>query len=73
MRWRIGARIAMGRLDIHMPKGLSARNEFICSEYVAKCFETVGIHIEWDGLGFIAPGDFALDPKVDAIAQFKTR
>jgi len=70
---RIGARIAMGRLDIHMPKGLSARNEFICSEYVAKCFETVGIHIEWDGLGFIAPGDFALDPKVDAIAQFKTR
>jgi hypothetical protein len=70
---RIGARIVLGRLDVHMPKGLSARNEFICSEYVAKCFETVGIHIQWDGLGFIAPGDFALDPKVDAVAQFKTR
>jgi hypothetical protein len=69
---RIGARIAMGRLDIHMPKGLRAKNEFICSEYVAGCFESVGVHIQWDGLGFIAPGDFAMDPNVDAIAQFKT-
>jgi hypothetical protein len=69
---RIGARIAVGRMDKHMPKALSARNEFICSEYVAKCFDTVGIKIQWDGLGFIAPGDFALDPKVDAVAQFKT-
>jgi hypothetical protein len=70
---RIGARIALGRLDRHMPKALSARNEFICSEYVAKCFQAVGIDIQWDGLGFIAPGDFALDPKIDAVAQFKTR
>ena len=70
---RIGARIALGRLNLHMPKALSSRNEFICSEYVAKCFETVGIRIKWDGLGFIAPGDFALDPRVDAVAQFKIR
>ncbi len=69
---RIGARIALGRLD-HIPKAVGARNEFICSEYVAACFKAVGIEIEWDGLGFIAPGDFALDPKIDAIAQFKTR
>jgi hypothetical protein len=32
----------------------------------------VGIDIPWDGLGFIAPADFALDPQVRAIAQFKT-
>jgi hypothetical protein len=70
---RIGARIALGRLDLHMPKSLAAKNEFICSEYVAKCFYAVGIEIQWDGLGFIAPGDFALDPKIDAVAQFKTR
>jgi hypothetical protein len=70
---RIGARIALSRLDLHMPEVLSACNEFICSEYVAKCFEAVGIRIAWDGLGFIAPGDFALDPQVDAVAQFKTR
>jgi hypothetical protein len=56
-----------------MPLAMSARNEFICSEYVARCFQTIGIEIAWDGLGFIAPGDFALDPKIDAVAQFKTR
>jgi hypothetical protein len=56
-----------------MPKSLGAHNEFICSEYVAKCFDAVGITIQWDGLGFIAPADFALDPKIHAIAQFKTR
>jgi hypothetical protein len=70
---RIGARIALGRLDKHMPKAISSRNEFICSEYVAQCFKAVGIEIEWDGLGFIAPGDFALDSRISAIAQFKTR
>ena len=70
---RIGARIAFGRMDLHMPKAVSARNEFICSEYVAQCFKAVGIEIEWDGLGFIAPADFALDAKIDAVAQFKTR
>jgi hypothetical protein len=70
---RIGARIAMGRMDRHMPKSISSRNEFICSEYVAQCFKAVGIEIEWDGLGFIAPADFALDTKIDAIAQFRTR
>jgi hypothetical protein len=33
----------------------------------------VGIEIPWDGLGFIAPADFARDPKTRAIAQIKTR
>jgi hypothetical protein len=70
---RIAARIAFGRLERPMPRSLGAHDEFICSEYVAKCFETVGITIQWDGKGFIAPADFALDPKVHAIAQFKTR
>jgi hypothetical protein len=70
---KIAIRITVGRLNRHMPKALEAKNEFICSEYVAKCFETVGIKIKWDGLGFIAPADFALDPKVRAVAQFKTR
>ena len=56
-----------------MPKFLGSKNEFICSEYAARCFEAVGIEILWDGLGFIAPSDFAKDPKTRAIAQFKTR
>jgi hypothetical protein len=56
-----------------MPKFMGPKNAFICSEYAAKCFEAVGIEIEWDGRGFIAPADFANDPNVKAIAQFKTR
>ena len=48
-------------------------DEFICSEYVAKCYEAVGIEIAWDGRGFIAPADFANDPNVKAIAQIKAR
>ncbi len=56
-----------------MPKSLGPRREFICSEYVAKCFETIGVEIQWDGLGFIAPADFARDPRTKAIARFRTR
>lgn len=70
---KIAARICVGSLHRKMPKSLGPKNEFICSEYAAKCFEAVGIEILWDGLGFIAPADFARDPKTRAIAQFKTR
>ncbi len=70
---KIAARICMGASNRRMPKALGPKDEFICSEYVAKCFKTVGIDVEWDGLGFIAPADFALDPKTRAIAQIRTR
>jgi hypothetical protein len=69
---KIAARICMGRFERKMPKFLLPKDEFICSEYVAKCYEEAGIAIPWDGLGFIAPADFANDPKSRAIAQFKT-
>ncbi len=69
---RIAARICIGRFEREMPKALGPKREFICSEYVAKCFETIGVKIQWDGLGFIAPADFALDPKTRAIARFRT-
>jgi hypothetical protein len=69
---RIGLRVAFGRLDRKTPKLLGPRKEFICSEYVAKCFERVGVKIPWDGLGFIAPCDFANDPKVRPVGRFRT-
>jgi hypothetical protein len=69
---KIGLRIIAGSFNRKMPKSLGPKNAFICSEYVAKCFEAVGIETPWDGLGFIAPSDFAKDPKVRAIARFKT-
>ena len=71
--FKIGLRVAMSKFVSKLPKSLGPKDEYICSEYVAKCFSRMGIEIEWDGLGFIAPGDFALDPQIDAIAQFKTR
>jgi len=70
---KIAARICVGSLNRKMPKMLGSKDQYICSEYAAKCFEAVGIAIEWDGLGFIAPADFANDPKVRAIARFRTR
>ena len=69
---KIGLRITFGRLNREMPKFMGPKDEFICSEYVAKCFERIGIKIPWDGLGFIAPSDFADDPKIKAIGRFRT-
>jgi hypothetical protein len=69
---KIAARIMLGRTKMRTPKRLAPHDEFICSEYVAKCFEIIGIHVAWDGTGFIAPADFARDPKMHAIARFRT-
>jgi hypothetical protein len=71
--FKIGMRAIVGRLNRTMPKSLGPDDEYICSEYVARCFEQVGIQIQWDKKGFIAPADFALDPKVEAVAQIRTR
>ena len=66
---KIGLRIAAGALNMKVPGRLDPDDEFICSEYVGKCYEQVGIQIPWDGRGFIAPCDFAAAPPVQAIAQ----
>lgn len=70
---KIATRIAVGRLNRHMPKHLKAKDEFICSEFVDRCFSTIGVKFPWDGRGFIAPADIALDPQVEAVARFRTR
>jgi hypothetical protein len=69
---KIGLRIMLGAANIKLPKSLGPSNEFICSEYVGRCLQTLGIDIPWDGLGFLAPADFAACPEVHAIAQIKT-
>ena len=69
---KIVLRIALGRLDVKLHPSLGPKNEFICSEFVARCFETVGLRFPWDGLGFLSPGDIAMDPRLEAIAQVKT-
>ena len=70
---KIGLRLLFGRTGRKMPHFLGPRDEFICSEYVARCYAKAGLEIPWDGLGYVAPGDFALAPDVNAVAQIKTR
>ena len=70
---KIGARIALGRLGVALPGRLAPDDDFVCSEYVARCFERVGLPVPWDGLGFIAPSDIAADPRVMAVAQIDVR
>jgi hypothetical protein len=70
---KIGMRIAFARSRREMLGHLKPKDEFICSEYVDRCYRKVGVEIPWDGKGFIAPADIANDPKVRAVARFQTR
>ena len=66
---KIATRILVGAMETRMPEALAAKNEYICSEYAALCFKKAGVTVPWDGRGFIAPCDFALDPAASAIGQ----
>jgi hypothetical protein len=68
---KIGLRILAGALNLRIPGRLNPDDEFICSEYVGRCYERIGIRIPWDGRGFIAPSDFAQDPHLHALAQIQ--
>jgi hypothetical protein len=46
--------------------------EYICSEYVAKCYEEIGISVQWNPAGFVAPADFASDPSFSLVGIMKT-
>ncbi len=70
---KIALRILLGRFNRRLHRSLGPKNEFICSEYVARCLKAVDLEIPWDGKGFIAPADFALDRRIDAVAQIRTR
>jgi hypothetical protein len=69
---KIAARIAVGRLNRATPKSLGPRDEYICSEYVAKCYGEIGLTFPWDELGFMAPCDIAADPRVEPVALIRT-
>ncbi len=70
---KIVLRILFGRADMRMPRILGPTDEFICSEYVARCLAQAGVETPWDGLGFIAPSDIAADPRLSPVAQIDTR
>jgi hypothetical protein len=70
---KIVLRIALSVFQVKLPKNLGPDDEYICSEFVARCFERIGLQFPWDGRGFVAPDDIAKDPKVIPIAQIRTR
>ena len=70
---KIGFRIFLGAFGVRVPPMASPNHEYFCSEYLAECLKRIDIHIPWDGRGFIAPDDFASDPKVRPVARVARR
>lgn len=72
---KIAARILASKVPFTKKqlKKIEPDREFICSEYVARCFDQVGLNIQWNQLGFIAPSDFAADPNFDLVAVLKQK
>ncbi|EKD72752.1 MAG: hypothetical protein ACD_45C00597G0002 [uncultured bacterium] len=70
---RIAARIGMNTIGLNrLAQDVLPQREFICSEYAHICFKSVGITIDYNSLGFIAPADFARCPHVDALSFVQT-
>ncbi len=68
---RIATRIALGLADVKLPGRLEPTNAYICSEFVAKCFEAVGVDLAPDIEGYMAPADIARDPDVEAVIAIR--
>jgi hypothetical protein len=66
---RIAARVLGNTLQpaTAQPKWAPSR-EFICSEYVAACFQQAGVVLPPGPCGYVTPGDFANPEHVDLIA-----
>jgi hypothetical protein len=64
---KIACRITLGLLKISLPGELQPTKAYICSEFVAKCFDAIDIDLAPDRDGFMAPGDIAADPDVVAV------
>lgn len=71
---RITARIGMSSFGIKdsRPDPIARHSGYICSEYAYECFKSVGISIEYDPLGFIAPSDFARCDKINPLWFIET-
>lgn len=54
-------------------KKIEPDEEFICSEYVDRCYQSVGLQVQWDQKGFISPADFASDPNFDLVAVLREK
>jgi permuted papain-like amidase YaeF/Yiix C92 family enzyme len=71
---QIAARIGGHALHMKPPvmDNTPVKKAYICSEYAAECYRSVGIIIPGNSAGFIAPADFARDPQVKPLAFIQT-
>lgn len=58
---KIAARVTAEKLGFTSDekKQLERNKEYICSEYVWECYNSLGIEIEYDPAGFVSPADIA--------------
>lgn len=64
----IAARLSLQNLGFPAQIADSAgQRAFICSEYAQVCFQSIGVAIDYNSAGFIAPADFARSHKVNPI------
>lgn len=64
---RIGSRIAKSLFGFS-DNEVKRDREYICSEYAWECYKSVGIRIDYDRRGFVAPKDFARAREVSSLA-----
>lgn len=68
------AKIAARIMASHIPfsakdkKALAPDREYICSEYAYECYKSIGIEIDYDPRGFVAPADFARTQEISLVA-----
>ena len=72
---KIAARIMSSKFKFteEQLEKIRPNEEYICSEYVARCYEQVGIRVHQRNEGFVAPSDFAADPDFELVAVLKSK
>ncbi len=56
------------RRDARLEELKGGAKGYICSEYVQECYARIGIEIEGDARGFVAPADFAGGDQLEMVA-----
>ncbi len=72
---KIAARIAASYIPFSSKdrKAIKRDREYICSEYAWECYKELGIRIQHDPKGLVAPGDFAKAKGVKLQAVLKRK
>ncbi len=70
---RIAARIGMKSFGFEKNDPMiQPEHAYICSEYAYDCYRSVGVSIDYDPSGFVAPADFAKTPEINPLFSLET-